>query len=83
MSTNYEAVVQPEGRVLIPSELRKALGIGPGTRLVLSERDGGVLLTPRGAIKRQLRDLFADVSGSMADELIAERHDEAAKDQLP
>jgi AbrB family looped-hinge helix DNA binding protein len=83
MSTNYEAVVQPEGRVLIPSELRKALGIGPGTRVVLSERDGGVLLMPRDAVKQQLRHLFAHVSGSMADELIAERHEEAAKEQLP
>ena len=80
MSTNYEAIVQPEGRVLIPAELRKALGIGPGTRLVLSEWDGGVLLTPRDAIKKRLRDSFADIPGSMAEELIAERHDEVAKD---
>ena len=81
MSTNYEAVVQPEGRVLIPSELRKALGIKPGTRLVLSQSGEGVLLTPHDAVKRQLRNLFADVSGSMADELIAERHAEATKER--
>ena len=80
MSTNYEAIVQPEGRVLIPSELRRALGMTPGSHVVLRQSGDSVILTPRAAIKQHLHQLFAGLPGSMADELIEERHADAARE---
>jgi hypothetical protein len=47
---------------------------------VVRVEDGCVVLIPRDAIKRRLREMFADVEGSMADELIAERREEAARE---
>ena len=80
MSAGVQVRVGPEGRVLIPAAVRRAAGIQPGTSLVVRVEDGRVVLIPRDAIKRRLREMFADVEGSMADELIAERREEAARE---
>lgn len=76
----YEATVGPEGRVLIPAEVRRAVGLEPGTRVVVAVEGEQVVLIPRDAIKRRLRQMFAGVEGSMAEDLIAERQAEAAQD---
>ena len=65
--------VGPKGRVVIPAAIRRELGIGVGSELVALVEDGGVLLLPRGEVKRRLRRMFAGVEGSLASELIAER----------
>lgn len=70
--------VGPKGRVVIPAAIRRELGIGVGSELVALVEDGGVLLLPRGEVKRRLRRMFAGVEGSLASELIAERRREAA-----
>lgn len=78
MNDRYEVTVGPEGRVLIPAEVRRSVGIQPGTRLVVSAQGEQVVLIPHNAIKRRLRRIFDGVEGSMAEELIAERQAEAA-----
>jgi AbrB family looped-hinge helix DNA binding protein len=80
MAVNHEVQVGPEGRVLIPAEIRHAIGIKPGEKLVLRVESGSIVLIPRDAIKRRLQEMFADIDGSMAEELIAERRAEAARD---
>lgn len=65
--------VGPKGRVVIPFALRRELGIGEGTELAALREGDGVLLMPRDAIKRRLRQMFADLESSMADELLADR----------
>lgn len=40
------AVVSTKGQVVIPSELRKARGITPGTRIVFEEAADGILMRP-------------------------------------
>lgn len=66
------------GRLVIPADVRSDLNWKQGTRLVLTETDEGVLLMSieqaRALIKAQL------AGASLADELIAERHAEAAAD---
>ena len=47
--------------------------------VVLVEGDG-VLLLPRSAVKQRLRDMFAGLKISMADELIADRRAAALKE---
>jgi AbrB family looped-hinge helix DNA binding protein len=80
MSDRYDVTVGPEGRVLIPAEVRRAVGLEPGTSVVVHVDGEHVVLIPRAAIKRRLRQMFAGVDGSMADELMAERRAEAAGD---
>ena len=80
MSSTEEVKVGREGRVLIPAEIRRAAGIKPGTTLIVRVEGERVVLIPRDAIKRRLRQMFAEVEGSMAAELIAERHEEAARE---
>lgn len=66
-------VVGPKGRMVIPVELRRELGIEEGTELAALSAGDGVLLLPRVAVKRRLREMFAGIKTSMAEELIAER----------
>jgi AbrB family looped-hinge helix DNA binding protein len=69
----YQATVGPEGRVLIPAEVRRATGLEPGTRVVVATEGEQVVLITHDAIKRRLRRMFAGVQGSMAEDLIAGR----------
>lgn len=66
------------GRLVIPAEIRADLRWEQGTRLILTETEQGLLLMSvdqaRAMIKAQLGDR------SLADELVAERHAEAAAD---
>jgi AbrB family looped-hinge helix DNA binding protein len=80
MNDSVEVRVGPEGRVLIPAGVRRAAGLVPGSVLIVRLEGDRVVLIPRAAIKRHLRQMFADVDGSMAEELLAERRDEAARD---
>ena len=72
--------VGPKGRIVIPATVRRALGLAEGSQLVALVEDGALLLVPKEVIRRRLRDRFARVEGSMADELIAQRREEAARE---
>ncbi|MBI4282392.1 MAG: AbrB/MazE/SpoVT family DNA-binding domain-containing protein [Chloroflexi bacterium] len=70
------------GRIVIPAEYRKVLGLKPGDEVVLSLREGEVwLLTPKRAIQRAqtLVRLYVPKSRSLVEELLQERRDEAAR----
>ena len=72
--------VGPKGRVVIPVEIRRRLGLAEGSELVALLEGDGVLLLPRAAVKKRLRTMFADVRTSMADELVQDRRAAAAKE---
>jgi AbrB family looped-hinge helix DNA binding protein len=72
--------VGPKGRVVIPVEIRRRLGIEEGSELVAVLDQDGVLLLPREAVKRRLRTMLAGVNVSMADELIRDRRAAAAEE---
>lgn len=65
--------------MVIPADIRRQLGIGEGSELVALVEGEAVVLVPRSAIKSRLRSIFADVGGSMREELMAERRAEAAR----
>lgn len=65
--------VGPKGRIVIPVEIRRELGLEEGSELVAMVAGDGVLLLPRAAVKRRLREMFAAVEGSMAEDLIRDR----------
>lgn len=78
MSGTLLVSVGPKGRIVIPAEIRRRLGIEEGSELVALLEGDGVLLLPRDAVTRRLRSLFAGVKTSLTDELIADRRAAAA-----
>jgi AbrB family looped-hinge helix DNA binding protein len=82
MSDTTMLSVGPKGRVVIPVEIRRRLGIEEGSQLVALVEGDGVLLIPRAAVKRRLRGLFAGVTASMAEELVSDRRAAAATESL-
>lgn len=68
----------------MPSEVRSELGLGPGSRLLLStEKDGSLRLRPYRSVAAQNRGLLVGVAPagrSMVEELLAERREEAERE---
>lgn len=66
------------GRLVIPREMREALELSPGDRLVLTLREGRLELVTRRARVRQLQGALARPDGrDLTAELLAERREEA------
>lgn len=80
----YALKLSEGGRVVVPAEVRRALGVTEGETLVGELRDGAFVLTTRRAKLEAARALFQKYfppgSASLADELIAERRAEAARE---
>ncbi len=75
--------VGPGGRIVIPAACRQALDISIGDELILRLDDGGLrLLTAKQAIEQAqaLVRRWVPAERSLADELIAERRAEAARE---
>lgn len=75
--------VGPQGRIVIPAELRKELEIHAGEQLVARAERGRLVLETREAILARLQKRFAHIPRdvSLADELIAERRAEGAREE--
>jgi AbrB family looped-hinge helix DNA binding protein len=70
------------GRVVIPAEYRKPLGLKPGDQVILVLEEGEVrLLTPRRAVQRAqaLVRRYIPEGRGLAEELLLERDEEAAR----
>ncbi len=79
----YHATVAPNGRLVIPAGLRKAMGLAKGGAVLLRlEADGVRLETIDDSIRRAqaLVRAHARAEPSPVEELIAERH-AAARDE--
>lgn len=79
--TLIRANVGPKGRVVIPAEVRNALGIKDGSAIDFRiDEDGAHITTIRSRIRRaqERARLYLDPNVSLTDELSAERR-EAAK----
>ncbi len=71
------------GRLVIPAEYRKALGVGEGDELVVRFEDGELRLSTRKTALRRAQERvrrYVPEGVSLADELIQERREEAAKE---
>ena len=80
LSKSVEVHLDRQRRLVIPATLRQLLGFEEGDKLVAREEAGRLILEKRDTIKQRLRAQMAKVpqGRSLANELIAERH-EAAK----
>ncbi|MEX0630213.1 MAG: AbrB/MazE/SpoVT family DNA-binding domain-containing protein [Chloroflexota bacterium] len=74
--------VGPDGRILVPVELRRELGLQPGMPLVARVEDDRLVLERRETVLRRLQSLFGAIPEgvSLADELVAERRREAERE---
>jgi AbrB family looped-hinge helix DNA binding protein len=79
-----EVRVGAQGRLVIPADLRKALNLKTGDRLVARKVGESLVLERREAIVKRLQDRFRHIPKevSLADELIAERREEAAREAV-
>jgi len=70
------------GRLVVPAETRKRLGLEAGDRLVMTEEGGGLRLLPLRERIEALRGAWAPLAPGrdLAGELIAERQAEAARE---
>ena len=80
MSDTHLLSVGPKGRVVIPVEIRRRLGLAQGSQLVALVEGDAVLLLPRSAVKERLRGMFANVQASMATELVEDRRAAAKRE---
>jgi bifunctional DNA-binding transcriptional regulator/antitoxin component of YhaV-PrlF toxin-antitoxin module len=77
----YRVRIGNQGRLVVPAELRRELGIEPDDVLIGWIDEGGRLVFQRREdIEREIWAMFEGVEHSMADELIAERRREAARE---
>lgn len=71
------------GRLQIPADVRCELGLADGDQVVMQVVDGELHVRPRRDILKRIQRMlrpYAPETGSVADEMIADRHAEAARD---
>jgi len=75
--------IGPQGRIVIPVELRRELGLEPGETLIARVEDRRLVLERGGEILARLRSELRDAKRpgtSAVDELLAERRREARRE---
>lgn len=81
-TTQTEVQLDPQGRLVIPAQLRRSLGFESGDRLIAHLEDGRLVLEKVGTIKRRLKNRFSHLAQttSLSKELLAERREEARRE---
>lgn len=81
----YSAKVIAGGKIVIPAELRRELGLNTGDTVVIEREDGKLVLKSYLQVVREVqaavRERAIPYEGSIVDELIAERRQEAAREE--
>jgi AbrB family looped-hinge helix DNA binding protein len=79
----HELRIGPQGRIVIPAPLRRAMGIETGDALLAHAEGGTLVLESRDATLRRLQAAFSGVreETDLAEELIADRRAEAARER--
>lgn len=82
VTESNEARLGPQGRLVIPANLRKALHLKAGDCLLVRREGESIVLERADAVEQRLRARFSHIPKniSLADELIAERRAEAARE---
>jgi bifunctional DNA-binding transcriptional regulator/antitoxin component of YhaV-PrlF toxin-antitoxin module len=83
MEEVFRGRLNSEGRLNIPAPCRKRLGLQPGQEVLMQISDEGLFLYTQDQALKRLQNWVASAvpaGVSLADELIAERRAEAAKE---
>jgi AbrB family looped-hinge helix DNA binding protein len=75
-------MVDEKGRIVIPHDIRKELGIKEGDALIISVRDGEIVLVTRALALKRMQDKYLAIAPeiSLSDKLLAERREEARRE---
>ena len=76
--------IAPGGRVVIPAEFRKALGVGVGDDMVIELNGDELRLRSFDAALKGVQEIvrkYVPEGVSLADELVRERREEAAREE--
>lgn len=79
----YAVPLGDRGRLVLPARLRHLLDLRPGDRLIITvDSEGGFRVVSAREHARRLRGIYHDLAAgrSLADELIAERREEARRE---
>ena len=81
----FQMKMSEGGRVVIPAEIRQALGLKVGEPVLFELKEGEAVITSRAARIRRAQQLFQqwfppEPGRSLVDEFIAERRAEAARE---
>jgi AbrB family looped-hinge helix DNA binding protein len=78
----FRTRVNEQGRLVIPSELRAAAGIKPGSEVVLEACDGEVRIRNVDAAVTRVQEKYRRLARGrkIVDEFLAERRAEAARE---
>lgn len=85
---NYQPVrvrIVAGGRVVIPAEVRQGLGVKEGDELLISRDGDGIRITTVQQAVKEVQAYFGQFKKSgerVVDEFLAERREEAAKEDL-
>jgi len=77
------AVMGESGRVVLPSAIRKELGLKAGDRLTVISDEGAIRILSRKMALANIRAGIIKQRGSLdgiLDEFLAEKHEEAARE---
>ena len=75
--------IAPGGRVVIPAEFRRALGVEVGDDMVIELTNGELRLRSFDAALKRVQEIvrrYVPEGVSLADELVRERREEAARE---
>lgn len=77
----YRVRIGNQGRLVVPAELRREFGVEADDVLIgWIDEDGRLIFQRREDIEKEIWAMMEGVEGSLADELIAERRREAARE---
>lgn len=82
---HYSVTLDERGRLVLPARLRQRLNLQPGDRFIIRVDDeGGVRMVSAREQARRLRGLYSHIAPgrSLVDELIAERREEARREDM-
>lgn len=71
------------GRLQLPAEFRRALGIADGDTVIIELQEGELVVRPYGEVLRRVRERlrkYVPEGVSLSDELIADRRAEAERE---
>ena len=81
LTVHAEVRLGAQGRLVVPAPIRKALGFRSGEALVARVEGGRLVIEKPEAVERRLHAWFRKFEGrSLAEELIAERREEARRE---
>ncbi len=74
---------KPDGRMLVPAQLRREFGVVPDEALVAHVEGGRLIIERRADVLRRLQERFSTIPPgvSLVDEVIAEHRAETEQDR--